>query len=707
MLSSVEPNRTAIQAYFAPDALPLVRVLGDDRCMHVLARHNAAAWVDIPLLAGNVLVGKLSCDLQGDVTPVEGTAGRIDSKLSGRILGFFQLVTMVACHLDLLYRREVENDHNIPTADMRRLIEECTTLDQLFDFCTTRMAAMLDCLYGSILLRSKDVLGGDVLVLRKTSFGPSKHLELVEGGGTYRLAKDGICDAEQGITPWVAHTRRSVCLHDLGDRTLTERKLLEYDRHLVWSNKIRDSEDHGDLLIVAVPDSMGDTVAVLRYTQRRHRSDLGHFMNQDQLWLERVARRFLGPQLELLVRREAEVIRKNAAVEISAVSIRERVLDSDVTDDLKQTMLKTIPTTPGQKTYLLNVIQPDGETFRHYAIQSSLDGRPEDDYRLEGSLTGLAWERNNEPVIFLNDLASATRSGHYRPVFGDAVCALAARIAFGDICYGALVVLSNRHDLSKDIHGPALKLLADRTAELLRVREAKDALSKAENQLGVLRRQSTAMERRLRDIQRESGSFVDQTLFIFARSQRQFMDAWHSNGGSEISGLEAPYRTVLVDDVLSDAADHIGSMLETRLDLTRQIEPAGVSVTLPEGFLKITMMFMLQCIVSFSRHIRVITWVTSNKQNEESRDLNIEMIGDASQRLPDRGGMDDICDVLQSINLAPTQYYLGRPLQNLEHSYRMNGCIHDLAIDDVGDSKCVRCVLRLPIACEVDTVSVL
>lgn len=671
--------RSKVEAYFAPDAVPLVHV-AEDHCMNVLVRHRSAAWVDIPLLCGSKTVGKVSCDLETAVTIRPDTVGWIERDLNDSILQFTGLVQLAAAQLDALHRQEMDQHQPSPDEIGQLIDAECESPADLFRFCTEEMSKLLNCRYGSILTRVRDSLGADLLVLQKTSYPQSQYLE---GIGHYH--RD-----EPALTTWVARTGRSVCLQDLGDRSLLNDKLLAYDRELIWANKIPDSDNHGDLLIVPVWYKH-QVVAVLRYTARRD----GHFTERDQRWVEKIASKYIGPTLEYVRRRVAESLWDGHRDKVAALSVREAVTFNDTAQELAEyigTAAKEIFPTGG-KVILVNMLDGDRRNFRHYAVINSLDANCEESYPVAGSLTGYALQQPG--VAYLADLASAEAAGHYRSVFRQARCALACRMGPSHQPSGAIVALSDCYDISEQVHGPALKLLAERAGGILWRRAIKTQLlqgsHRSEGFKAALCRLETVLSRPVSERQ----SKEIQVLLLLLRPM---LDAVLQDRPAD-----ARFSEVFDEFSVKEAIDLAVSLAQSELPHVEAncIVDPNLRVIGQRGFF-VTILFDVlrhgwQLADAVSIHAE-----RERKERPQWLDVRVECVTDSpfnSRRVKRE-------EVFGTLDVSPELIELPGPSE-LARAYRLpDGRTGNLSIDrDDGESP-FRCTFRLPIASKLPQPSI-
>ncbi|MEX2140467.1 MAG: GAF domain-containing protein [Pirellulales bacterium] len=649
--------------------------------MNVLARHNSDAWVDFPLSAGAASTGKLSCDLALPIELCHNTVARIAPPLRDAVLRFAGLVQVAAARLDVLYRQELQTSVPRQTDVGEMILQECDTPDALYRFCADRLPTLLQCRYGSILTRVRDSCGSDLLIFQRTSYVGSKHLQ---GVGTYHLE-------ENTLTTWVARTGRSICLQDLGDRSLLQDKLREYDPNLKWANKIPDSDNHGDLLIVPVWYKQ-DVIAVLRYTARHD----GHFTEREQRWLEQIARRHIGPRLDCTRRRLSEALRVAHYEEIAANSVRDAVTENDTGKEIAElfgaTARKIFTQSGSGKTVLVNVIDEDRIHFRHYAILDELAGERLERYELAGSLTSMALSRPG--VVYLADLEHAATMACYRSVFRDAVCALACKMGPAAQPTGVIVVLSDRFDISEDEHGPVLNLLAEHAGEILWRRELKSTLLKNWSRASGLKAVVRHLDQLLCKRESYTETAVPQLRPLLSLLNRM-LDAVVPDGHKTESFTEEFDEFRVRDAIIVAASLARSETSESNLEC--HVDP-DLNVVAQQGFFVAVMFDLLRYAWRFSRTAFIRARRRRSDGGAQWLEICIESFG-KSRRIPAISGHSEA--VLQSLRLEPRILELRGPYE-LARSYRLpDGRSGDVRVDTNEHDACYRCTFQLPIGADI------
>ena len=423
-----------------------------DECRRELKGHKTSKWVDCPLLIGGRCIGKLSCDLSPR-TPV-------DSKLQAAVNRLWALAQATGPALELSYRESLQ-----PLTDIRDEIAECDSLDSLFKYCTETMARRhFRCRYASLFTYSRDLFGSSRLILRKTSFPGLKP----------KVNKAFYDLSEKALTTWVANHGQSLRLHSLDDVAAMAEQLRAYGRGIVWHNKYQDSPRHNTFLAVPL-GTKKSPLGVIRYTDKMH----GRFTESEQVLLERVCRDYLAPRLHSLARSEFVPALVNQLQDMHAVSLSfasGRALPQQLCDAME----RCFPERDGrQKLYLINCLAEDGRHFRHYAIGGSLlqVTSPSHLYPVAGSFTGHVMRHGVGRAVLVIDCNRAHASGGFHIICPSAVCALGSPLVLRGSPFGALVVMSDSHDLLEPSHAHFLAILAGEVSQLFGLRRLLDVSS--------------------------------------------------------------------------------------------------------------------------------------------------------------------------------------------------------------------------------------
>lgn len=435
-----------------------------DQCDHVLARHRASIWVDFPLIVGNSVIGKLSCDVSSaDVTP----------EVANSLMEFWKIVQVAAPYIGVCHLKD-DRSISVVVRDSWSEIQEIDSLASLFTYITETLPRKLECCYASLFLMSRDSIGSEKLVLKKTSFRKSQFQEDV---GHYNLMPG----PEPSLTVWVARHARALRLQNLDDEPFLEKQKQIYDPALQWANKIQDSTNHSSFLAVpiliqeprtcdVVSGAHPGVVGVLRLTEK-HRG--AHFTEMDERVLMAVARESIGPKLMSLIHKQvSDRLLEDVVQELlqKACELPRRAIQSDPRQALecafRDVMGSVFPERGAfGRLYLLNFTNSTRSRFRHMAIGgrlgSELRERAHHNYDLGRTLTGRVLDEQGG-VVFLNDLPRAQDEGVLLNIQPRAKCAIARRLVGGDTA-GAVVVESEGYDIDPECDGRFLELFARHT----------------------------------------------------------------------------------------------------------------------------------------------------------------------------------------------------------------------------------------------------
>ncbi|QDT88599.1 GAF domain-containing protein [Gimesia algae] len=442
-----------------PGCFPLIRT-PVDQCEKHLAGTKARQWLDIPLQYSGRTCGKLSCDFDAPTTKM------VD--LRNDLIHFWCQAQQVTPYLDALY----QNQFTDPLAEVFSDLQDCRSINELFNYCTSKLPHLFDCAHASIFTLSKDTFGAARLVLRKTSYVPSSNYE---NTCCYDVSDDS-------LTAWVARNNMALRLHNLEDDQDREQQLSAYrtfDGRLHWRNRLVDSSDHSSYLAVPITIDVKTVGGVLRFTEKNE-GKIKYFSEKDQVFLQRIAKEAIGPRLQFLLACEQKTtLSFDVLQEANALLVEETSPKLKDIGKAVRSMLETFfPEMNGrQKLYLLNVLEVDGSTFRHHEIGGSLKNDMVEDclYPLEGSLTGYVLgafkENKTNEAVFINDFSNAKARGAMIVVCNSAVTALACPVIFRGKRYGVIVVKSSHHDLFLEIHGRLLEVVAAEAAAMFARRD--------------------------------------------------------------------------------------------------------------------------------------------------------------------------------------------------------------------------------------------
>ncbi len=322
-----------------------------------------------------------------------------------------------------------------------RQIVQCTDMDSLQHLCVARIPQLLGTDYCSIFtVESGATQASAQLVLRRTNYPPSRHLE---GAAAYRKG--------QGLTGWVWKNRRPLRLANIKDKS----SLRQYGE-LEWSQTVDDSENHREWLGVPLISRQGEVIGVVRVPEKTRPRHARGFLLEDQILLTTIARH-VASQIEDIRTREITQ-RAMQACSASAVALARPPVRPDRVAKVILDACKSIWGTEG-KAYFFNLLDDDQRTLRIRHVVGKLAGlRPcGREVVLDDSLSGVALKRGKPVTIF--DSAKL-RAKHERGLAERELgCALAAPIKFGDHTFGTLAV--GGHRLLEFSREPDLLILDD------------------------------------------------------------------------------------------------------------------------------------------------------------------------------------------------------------------------------------------------------
>ena len=430
----------------------LVIYLKSDNCRKLLESHKRPRWVDFPLIVAGKCIGKISSDIE---PPYSDSI----EALEPAVQGIARLVNLIAPILEFLHSEPLK-----VLSIIRENTANCTSLESLFDFCTGALASnYFNCEYASFFTFSEDIFASRKLILRRTSF---PELKTKEGVAYYRMD-------ENALTTWVANHGEAVRLHSFDDDTALREQLRAYGKGIEWKNKHPDSETNTTFLAVPL-GSQNEPQGVLRYTQKR----VGRFTEADQILLERVARDYITPRLQVLGQSAslAEVAGEIRDVHAISLSFTSR---QAMPRELCQAMERSFPQGQGprdRKLYLINLLEYGSKEFQHYAIGGDLESHTlaAHKYTLEGSFTARVLDAEPSTSVLVNNLDCAHHAGGFHLICPDAVCALGSPLVQGNRAYGALIVMSEKYDLLEVTKRDALSILAAEVSQLFGLKEILD-----------------------------------------------------------------------------------------------------------------------------------------------------------------------------------------------------------------------------------------
>ena len=428
--------------------------------------------IEVPLVQAGEVIGKLSCGFGNRSTP----------PCTARLDWFAKVAEKSATALHAL--RPCEPVYVRSRLDkIRDEVNTIRTVDAFFDYCADEMPVLLGARHVSILTLSQDATRTQRLILRRTSY---KHSQVLEKGGcedsTGRVGVYHLDDPFATITGWAAVYQRTARLQQLrpGDPFfLAQLRRLHPD--LRWSNVIQDSSSHDSLLVVPLV-YCGQSLGVVRFTEKAGGGQERYFSPADERHLTRLADDILAPRLHALLDHEAdgrfcELVRDKQmpvavaeAFDGAGVKGKERGRRIRA---FKEVMSRVVGNTGGRHLFLANRIRDEDEERITSLPAGSLDCTPHPRHqsdqrrpRLDAPHVELAVKKQQS--VYLHDLDTAEQLKMYRPVCAQARSAIACPIRLGPTEQWVLIMLSDRWDFYPEVAAKLLTRVTEHSAQLRR-----------------------------------------------------------------------------------------------------------------------------------------------------------------------------------------------------------------------------------------------
>jgi GAF domain len=464
--------------------LPVIR-LSSGQCEQVLRIKPYRFRIDYPLITRGRVMGKLSCDL--DVP-------ELSERLARRLRRFWKLANKVTAPFE-----GIQADARVVALEqssrVRDEVQATTHLAQLFDYCVTELPRRFAIQHASIFTVSRDYTGSSRLVLRRTSYGPSRRLE--DGFSTPDRKEQGFYDLNPafavGLTPWVAIHQRALRLQHLNQDDLLRSQLASIDPTLTWRNRIQDSASHTSFL--CVPILVGRRlVGVLRFTEKCQDRGSGYFTEMEERCLLQIATDFIGPKLDDLQYREPQRFFtdkdwQQPMVKALAETMHHGIPPARPADSATDARLvKQIQVNfrlalnhfreairsrgdkaaaADKKALVFNHVSSQGRLYQRAADAGAKEllAAGAEETHLEGSLTDTVLRENR--VIYIHDLDRIRDQRIKHSFTGPVACVLGCPIFLGSRGRGALVLSSDRLDLVPEVHGLLLHQVSELTSSVL------------------------------------------------------------------------------------------------------------------------------------------------------------------------------------------------------------------------------------------------
>jgi hypothetical protein len=419
--------------------------------------------IEVPLVQAGEVIGKLSCGFDNRHKPPR--AALLD--------WFAKVAEKSATALHAL--RPCEPVYVRSRLDkIRDEVNTLRTVNAFFDYCADEMPELLGASHASILTLSQDATSTQRLILRRTSY---KHSQVLEKGGEDSTGRVGVYhldDPFATITGWATVHKRTARLQQLrpGDPFfLAQLRRLHPD--LRWSNVIQDSSSHDSLLVVPLV-YCGQSLGVVRFTEKAGGGQERYFTPADEHHLTRLADDILAPRLHALLDHEAdgrfcEFVRDKQM----SVAVAEAFDGAGVKGEergrriraFKDVMSRVVGNTGGRHLFLANRVR-DGDKERITSLPAgSLNCTPRRP-RLDAPLVELALKK--QQCVYLHDLDTAEQLKMYRPVCAQARSAIACPIRLGPTEQWVLIMLSDRWDFYPEVAAKLLTRVTEHSAQFRR-----------------------------------------------------------------------------------------------------------------------------------------------------------------------------------------------------------------------------------------------
>ena len=428
----------------------------EDPCSEVFEGRDISIRIDIPTTAGGVCFGKVSCDLDGRYLAPENREDLID---------FISLIKLASPSISNLMKRKMHSVSDV-WDDIHNEISRVSSVEELYKFLVYELTRRLRIRFCSVFTLVEDKVSSvKKLVLRKTSYGPSKKWEdgaLSEGKyGFYRVGPY----PEKSLTTSIFILGRPVRLQEIENDRLLACQLGFYGLNKDWSNKIQDSNAHKGLLAIPIVDENGRPFAMIRFSEKEPNAEDGYFTLEEERALTLLSEKCIGPKLVQLMKSQAS---DNLLDDLSYSKTCELVSRFSRSDESVEGLCSTVSELVGGRRgraelgsgflYILNRVDRRKRQFYHSAIiggQGKNYGPSiEQCCDLNNSLT-LHALREAGRSVFVCDFESAEMLGVARRFEVGLQSAIACSTMFRGDEY-VIVVKSDRLDLYPEIDGRIL-----------------------------------------------------------------------------------------------------------------------------------------------------------------------------------------------------------------------------------------------------------
>lgn len=651
-----------------PDVTPPYRsVERDDGLLEItvteqcgqLAAHRGKVYVDLPLPQWR---GKISLDFVGDQVP---------SDVGNRIHAFQRLVNIAAPYFVAAYAEEVESRLAAARADL----QGADSIDDFGRLCIKVATGIFDFDQADFYSSQEDMLGSKLLVMRQSS-----EVEQVHSPFSRCLRLD-----DQEVESWAAAHLKSVAIERWSSGIAT------WGADDVGLSAIdRAMDDFDSIYVIPLEHKPGKLDGVLSM-RRRKQNDPYAQRGCDQIILHRFASEVV-PSILSEVKRKAHI--KTLAKysdHSNELSFQDFGAFSELMGETARTLKRIFSRSDSQHLFLLNVLTGTGY-FQHFRLGGSLPStsRVFDSFPLEGSMTKRVCERD---FVYLNDLDKARNEGWILRIAKSAACAIGARVAYGrnevggPFHFGALVVMSSKHDLNPHEHATILRFLADRLAENIARRRVHSYLLLGLEQ--EARRVEIRMQRELNDIRKtikDEAPGVDRGLS--ALEQLLPVSRRAIRAASEV--IAPPAANVLFERFkLHELVEQVGAVLGKEGDFDNQV-PRELEVAVASKSVLSTILLKVFFLLRHSKRSRApaVNGFVRRRGNESSLVVVVDGIERklAAPSLDVRGIMDSNAEDIEKT--CAVQYRMALSLARAYPSFGRHGGTVDLRPSPFGLSQC-------------------
>ena len=429
------------------EGLPVYRVQFD-QCERTQISPCDSWWVDVPLATMGRFSGKLSCDL---------AAESLEDVSAHAIYEFWRVAQLAAPLLEATYSQSVQYAFD-KARDEINAIDDCILLH---DYLTSSLPRRIfGCRHASLFITSSDSDARRLLILRKSSQPALRRRE-------HRAAYDP--GDLQFVLPWVHQNQACIRFSHLDNHEHRRQQMLAYGQQLTWRDPIVDWDAMHSTLATALHHPNGTPLGVLQLLNKR--SQDGHacaFADYDARLVEKLATDVIGPKLHSL-NMPAATSSLGAYLEWgSQLSGLVKPETAPLIERAASLLQEAMPESKGRKLYMVCKLTGNDHQMSTLAMRGKL--KPHSyksmNYELDHTITARALQ-DPDRAVFWNQLPRDECARRSKVVTPRAVCALACSMSCHSTLIGALVVKSDRYDLSPDSQGPLIEGVARILGEAL------------------------------------------------------------------------------------------------------------------------------------------------------------------------------------------------------------------------------------------------